>query len=231
MSKELDGLHGRRMWMWIPTREVAAGGSRRPWVLKRSTSAPAAGAETLQSKSGLVRRFATEAAARAVADKLNSEGTAKAVVVRGPVRLPGNGVGSGKVARVPRLFSEHELQRCFKNALEAALRGDSQYFTDDGRQRRGSLEVAAFWDGFNAVVVDPMDRTVEGAYYQAGVEFKRRRGAEIKRPPGKPASGRARVVATFRITALHKERLGVLGRDWLESAIDAGWLARGGAAG
>lgn len=113
------------------------------------------------------------------------------------------------------------LQQTYDKVLAAGLNGNKALFTPDGRQRRGSSQACAFWDGYNGIKsVIAIPGTLSGACWQAGKEFKRRSGANVKRTVGKPAAADPAKVRSVRLNDTRWAKFQTLGREWLEAAID-----------
>lgn len=73
------------------------------------------------------------------------------------------------------------MREWFDALLVVASDKRSEFYTSDGGQRRGAGHRCAFWDGYNGMTrsANAVPRTMSGAAFQAGREFKRR---EKRRP-------------------------------------------------
>lgn len=94
----------------------------------------------------------------------------------------------------------------------------SEMYTSDGRQHGGANVRCAFWDGYNGIDVKhriPTGTMVQAAYH-AGKECRRRAGGR----PAMKADDKPKV-RTVRLNDARWAKYRLLGRTWLEVAIDA----------
>lgn len=119
-------------------------------------------------------------------------------------------------------YKDALMQKAYDTALAAAREKSKALFAPDGRQRRGSSQACAFWDGYNGVR-SPVNvpEALSGACYQAGKTFRKQADAAVKRPVGKPAGADPAKPRTVRLDAARWAKYQTLGRGWLEAEIDA----------
>ncbi|MBK6616270.1 hypothetical protein [Ottowia sp.] len=110
-----------------------------------------------------------------------------------------------------------DQQKVYDACLTLWADKKSELYTADGRQRGGANVRCAFWDGYNGIDVKhriPTGTMLQAAYH-AGKECRRKAGG---RPP-MPTDDKPKV-RTVRLNDARWAKYKLLGRTWLEVAID-----------